>query len=136
MQASCDQHVDGSGLAEYVGPTACHGVGEEAPWGTAWVKDRVPTLADPLQGLGDATEDEGAGAVAVRWAGCQQQGHGPARLGAGLLLVQAVPVLLVFQAAEQHLVQRHCEVLLVCGTRRQARHRGGWECGAGKGQAC
>lgn len=128
--------MDGSGLAEYVGPTACHGVGEEAPWGTAWVKDRVPTLADPLQGLGDATEDEGAGAVALRWAGCQQQGHGPARLGAGLLLVQAVPVLLVFQAAEQHLVQRHCEVLLVCGTRRQARHRGGWECGAGKGQAC
>lgn len=33
---------------------------------------------------------------------------------AGLLLMQATPVLLVGEAAEQHLVQCHCEVLLVC----------------------
>lgn len=118
VQASCDQHVDGSSLTEYVGPAACHRVGEEAPRGTGWLNDRVPTLADPLQGLGDATEDEGAGAVGVRWAGCQQQGHGPARLRTGLLLIQAAPVLLVFKAAEQHLVQCHCEVLLVCRTQR------------------
>ena len=34
VQAACDQHVNGSSLLEYHGPTVCHRVGEEAPWGT------------------------------------------------------------------------------------------------------
>lgn len=48
VQASCDQHVDGSSLTEYAGPAACHRVGEEAPWGTGWLKNRVLALGDPL----------------------------------------------------------------------------------------
>lgn len=132
VQAACDQHVDGSSLLEDDGPTACHRVGKEDPWGTGWLKDRVPALTDPLQGVGNAAEDEGAGAVGVGWAGCQQQGCRPTRLRAGLVLVQAAPVLLVRKAAEQHLVQGHCEVLLVCGAQGQARQRGSRGSGRGK----
>lgn len=140
VQASCDQHVDGSSLTEYAGPVARHGVGEEALWGTRWLKDRVPALADPLQGMGDAAEDKGASARGVGGVGCQQQGYGPTRLWArgipevraGLLFIQATPVLLVFQAAEQHLVQGHCEILLICKTQEQAHQRGGWEWGGGR----
>ena len=129
VQAPCDQYMDGSGLAEYSGPAVCHRVCEKALCRTGCLKDRVPALADPLQSVGDAAEDEGAGAVGVGWAGCQQQGLGPCRLqaggspevGAGLLLMQAAPVLLVLQTAEQHLVQGHGEVLLVCRTQGCAR---------------
>lgn len=48
VQAACDQHVDGS-LLEYHGPTVCHRVGREAPWGIGRLKDRVPALGDPPQ---------------------------------------------------------------------------------------
>lgn len=90
--------------------------------GTGRLKERVPALGDPLQGMGDAAEDEGAGTVGVGWVRRQQQRCGPILLLAGgapgvradLLLMQATPVLLVGEAAEQHLVQCHCEVLLVC----------------------
>lgn len=123
VQAACDQHMDGGSLLEYHGPAVCHRVGEEAPWGTGRLKERVPALGDPLQGVGDAAEDEGAGTVGVGWVRRQQQRCGPILLLAGgapgvradLLLMQATPVLLVGEAAEQHLVQCHCEVLLVCG---------------------
>lgn len=139
VQAACDQHVDGSGLSEHAGPAVCHGVGEKVPWGTGCLKDRVPALADPLQSMGDAAEDEGAGAVGVGRAGCQQQGCRPTSLRAGAapevragrLLGQAAPVLLVFQAAEQHLVQGHHEVLLVC--RAQGRRIS--EAGGGRASA-
>ena len=123
VQAACDQHVDGGSLLEYHGPTVCHRVGKEAPWGTGRLKDRVPALGDPLQGVGDAAEDEGAGTVGVVGVRRQQQRCGPTLLlagrtpgvRAGPLLMQATPVLLVGETAEQHLVQCHCEVLLVCG---------------------
>lgn len=142
MQASCDQHVDGSCLTKYAGPAACHRVGEEAPWGTGWLKDRVPALGDPLQGMGDAAEDKGAGAVGMGRAGWQPQGGRPTsfwaggapEVRAGLLLIQAPPVLLVFQATEQHLVQCHCEILLVCMTQGKARQRGGQDGRRGKGR--
>lgn len=136
VQAACDQHVDGGSLLEYHGPAVCHWVGEVAPLGTGRLKDRVPALGDPLQGVGDAAEDEGAGAVGVGWARRQQQRCRPTLLPAGgapgvragLLLVQATPVLLVGEAAEQHLVQCHCEVLLVCGAQGRTHQRGspGW----------
>lgn len=129
VQAARDQYVDGGGLLEHAGPAACHRVGKEALRGIGWLKDGVPALADPLQGMGDAAEDEGAGAVGAGWAGSQQQGCGLTRLWAGgapgvrtgLLLSQVAPVPLVRKAAEQHLVQGHHEVLLVCGAQGRAR---------------
>lgn len=141
VQAARDQYVDGGGLPEHTGPAACHWVGKEALRGTGWLKDGVPALADPLQGVGDAAEDEGAGAVGAGWAGSQQQGRGLTRLRAGgaprvragLLLSQAAPVLLVRKTAEQHLVQGHHEVLLVCEA--QGRAHQPQEQGRGAGQA-
>lgn len=123
VQAARDQYMDGGSLAEHTGPAACHRVGKEALWGTGWLKDRVPALADPLQGVRDAAEDEGAGAMGAGWVGSQQRGCGLTRLRAGgapevwagLRLGQVAPVLLVSEATEQHLVQGHHEVLLVCG---------------------
>lgn len=128
MQASCDQYVDSSGLSEDAGPAVGCGVVEKAPWRALRLKDGIATLADPLQGMGDAAENEGAHASRPRWVPCQQQGAWPSRVwaaaapevGAGLFLSQAVPMLLVLQAAEQHLVQSHSEVLLVCGVRDKA----------------
>lgn len=142
MQAACDQYVDGYSVAEQAGPTACHRVGKEALWGTGWLKDRVPALADPLQGVGDAAEDEGAGAMGVGLVGSQQQGGGLTRLqaggapevGAGMLLIQVAPVLLVCKAAEQHLVQGHHEVLLVCRVQGWAHEQE--EQGWGAQEAC
>lgn len=51
VQAASDQHMDGSSLMEYAGPTVSHRVGEEALWGSGWLEDRVSALADPLQGM-------------------------------------------------------------------------------------
>lgn len=121
--------MDGSSLPENAGPTAGCGVAEEAPWRARGLKDGIPALADPLQGVGDAAKNEGARASRLRQVRCQQQGAWPSRLqagaapevGAGLFLAQAAPVLLVLEAAEQHLVQSHCEVLLVCGVQDKPR---------------
>lgn len=122
VQAPSNQNVDGSGLPENAGPAVGCGVVEKAPWGALGLEDGIATLADPLQGMGDAAENKGAGARGLRRVWCQQQGAGPRRFraaaapeaGAGLFLSQAVPMLLVLEAAEQHLVQSHREVLLVC----------------------
>lgn len=136
MQAPCDQYVDGSGLAENVRPAVGRGVVQKVPWRALGLKDGIPALADPLQGVGDAAENKGACASGLRWVRCQQQGAWPGRLwataapevGAGLFLRQAVPMLLVLQAAEEHLVQSHREVLLVCGVQNEA---GQWRGGKG-----
>lgn len=120
--------MDGSSLTENAGPTVGCGVVEKAPWRALGLKDGITALADPLQGVGDTAENKGARARRLRWVWGQQQGAGPCRfwaaaapeVGAGLLLYQAVPVLLVLEAAEQHLVQSHSEVLLVCGVQNKA----------------
>lgn len=120
--------MDGTSLPENACPTTGRGVAEEAPWRAWGLKDGIPALADPLQGVGDTAKDKGVSARRVRRAQCRLQGTWPARLWAGaaqevragLFLTQAAPVLLVLEAAEQHLVQSHCEVLLVCGVQDKA----------------
>lgn len=120
--------MDGSSLPENAGPTVGCGVVEKAPWRALRLKDGITALADPLQGVGDAAKNKGAGASGLRWVWCQQQGAWPRRfgaiaapeVGAGLFLHQAVPMLLVLETAEQHLVQSHSEVLLVCGVQNKA----------------
>lgn len=139
VQASCNQHMDGSGLPENAGPTAGRGVAEEAPWRAWGLKDGIPALADPLQGMGDAAKNKGVCASRVRRASCQQHRAWSPGLGAGaapevrvgLFLAQATPMLLVLEAAEQHLVQSHREVLLVCRVQDKACQ---WR-GGGKGLA-
>lgn len=128
VQASCNENVDGSGLTENAGPAVGCGVVEKAPRRALGLEDGIAALADPLQGVGDAAENKGARARGLRWVWCQQQGAWPRRfwaaaapeVGAGLFLGQAVPMLLVLEAAEQHLVQSHSEVLLVCGVGNKA----------------
>lgn len=120
--------MDGSSLTENAGPAVGCGVVEKVPWKALGLKDGIPALADPQQGVGDAAENEGACPSRLRWVRGQQQGAWPSRVwaaaapevGAGLFLSQAVPMLLVLEAAEQHLVQSHSEVLLVCGVQNQA----------------
>lgn len=114
--------MDGSSLTENAGPAVGCGVVEKIPWKALGLKDGIPALADPQQSVGDAAENEGARPSRLRWVWGQQQGAWPSRVwaaaapevGAGLFLSQAVPMLLVLKAAEQHLVQSHSEVLLVC----------------------
>lgn len=126
--------MDGSSLPENACPTAGRGVAEEAPWRAQGLKDGIPALADPLQGMGDAAKNEGVCASRVRRAPCQQHRAWSPRLGAGatpevragLFLAQAAPMLLVLEAAEQHLVQSHREVLLVCSVQdKEWQWRGG-----------
>lgn len=108
VQASCDQYMDGGSLTENAGPTASCGVAEEAFWRAQGLKDGIPALANPLQGMGDAAKNEGARAGRSRQVRCQQQGARPSRLWAGaapevragLFLAQAAPMLLVLKAAE------------------------------------
>lgn len=131
--------MDGSSLPENAGPTVGCGVVEKAPWRALRLKDGITALADPLQGMGDTAKDKGARARRLRWVWCQQQGAWSGRfrataapeVGAGLFLDQAVPMLLVLETAEQHLVQSHSEVLLVCGVQNEACQRRGEGKGAG-----
>lgn len=124
--------MDGSSLPENACPTAGRGVAEEAPWRVRGLKDGIPALADPLQGMGDTAKNEGVCASRVRRLPSPRLGAGAAPgVGAGLFLAQAAPMLLVLEAAEQHLIQSHREVLLVCRVQDKACQ---WR-GRGKGLA-
>ena len=65
--------MDGSSLTENAGPAVGCGVVEKIPWKALGLKDGIPALADPQQGVGDAAENEGARPSRLRWVRCQSK---------------------------------------------------------------